>query len=282
MSDSPGTLWIVATPLGNAQDFSPRAHAVLEAAQLVLCEDTRRAARLFASQGITAPRMLSFFDHNEQGRVPQVLEHLARGEQVALVSDAGTPVLSDPGYLLVRACRDAGHPVRPVPGPSAVMAALCASGVAPQPFSFLGFLPRKAGDARTVFERFAPTGCTLVFFERKDRLAQSLSTALEVLGERDCVIARELTKTHEEFIAGDLSALAGRELNLLGEITVVLGPVREKPVSSDEDVERALREELAAGGKPRDVARRVAARVSGLCVKDAYERVLAAREDAHA
>ncbi|MFP5238394.1 MAG: 16S rRNA (cytidine(1402)-2'-O)-methyltransferase [Acidobacteriota bacterium] len=277
MNDSSGTLWIVATPLGNPQDFSPRARQVLEQAGMILCEDTRRAARLFAAQGMEQRRFLSLFDHNEQGRVPQVLAHLEQGGDAALISDAGTPVLSDPGFLLVRACREAGHPVRPVPGPSAVMAALCASGLAPQPFAFLGFLPRKSGDVRQAFARFAATGCTLVFFERKDRLGKSLTAALEALGERECVIARELTKTHEEFITGRLSELAGKELDLLGELTVVLGPELEKGQAADEDVESVLASEIAAGGKPKDVARRAAARLTGLTVKELYERVLAAQ-----
>ena len=277
MSEGKGVLWVVAIPLGNSGDLTPRARDILGGAGLVLCEDTRRAARLFAEHEIPPGRFLSFYDHNEEGRIPQVLDHLAVGGQAALISDAGTPVLSDPGYLLVRAVREAGHAVRPVPGPSAVMAALCASGLAPQPFVFLGFLPRKSGDIRQTFGRFALAGCSLVFFERKDRLSGSLAQALSVLGERDCVIARELTKTHEEFIPGKLSDLAARELKLLGEITVVVGPALSKPVTDEDDVDRILDEELDAGGKPRDVARRAAARLTGHAVKDLYERILTDR-----
>lgn len=260
----------MATPLGNPGDLSSRAKEVLTRAQLVLCEDTRRASRLFSQQGLPAARFLSLYDHNEQGRLPQVLEFLASGGEAALISDAGTPVLSDPGYLLVRACREAGHAVRPVPGPSAVMAALSASGLAPQPFVFMGFLPRKTGDVRKAFERFGACGCSLVFFERKDRLGVSLATALEALGERECVIARELTKTHEEFLCGRLSGYAGRELELLGEITVVLGPALEAPVADRASLQAALEEETAAGGKPREIARRVAARLPGVTAKRAY------------
>ncbi|MFP5222414.1 MAG: 16S rRNA (cytidine(1402)-2'-O)-methyltransferase [Acidobacteriota bacterium] len=281
MSENPGTLWVVATPLGNASDLTPRAKEILSRAGLVLCEDTRRASRLFAQHGIEPSRFLSLFDHNEAGRVPQVLEHLGQGGEAALISDAGTPVLSDPGFLLVRACREAGHAVRPAPGPSAVMAALSASGLAPQPFVFLGFLPRKAGDIRQTLARFGPAGCTLVFFERKDRLGASLSVAREVLGERECVIARELTKTHEEFLSGNLSDFAGRELELLGEITVVVGPALEKHVSGQDDVAAVLREELEAGGKPKDVARRAASRLCGMTVKELYEMILAEQGRAH-
>jgi 16S rRNA (cytidine1402-2'-O)-methyltransferase len=280
MSEAKGALWVVATPLGNPGDLSPRARDILGRVGLVLCEDTRRAARLFADQDIPPGRFLSFYDHNEEGRIPQVLDHLAAGGEVALISDAGTPVLADPGYLLVRAVREAGHAVRPVPGPSAVMAALCASGLAPQPFVFFGFLPRKSGDIRQTLGRFALAGCSLVFFERKDRLGKSLAVALEVLGERDCVIARELTKTHEEFIPGRLSDLASRDLELLGEITVVVGPALSKPVAAQDDVDRVLCEELASGGKPREVARRAATRLTGVAVKDLYERILAGRGEA--
>ena len=275
MGDHPGTLWVVATPLGNPGDLTPRAREILSRAGLVLCEDTRRAARLFSQQGLTPGRFLSLHDHNEEGRLPQVLEHLAGGGEVALVSDAGTPVLSDPGFLLVRACREAGHCVRPAPGPSAAMAALCVSGLAPHPFVFMGFLPRKAGDVRRAFERFAPCGCTLVFFERKDRVADSLALALEVLGERECVIARELTKTHEEFLSARLSEYAGRELSLLGEITVVIGPALEESRPASQDLEAALAAERALGGKPREIARRVAARLTGVGVKEVYELLVA-------
>lgn len=281
MSDATGILWVVATPLGNIGDLSPRAKDVLARSGLVLCEDTRRAARLFSQQGLPSGRFLSLYDHNEQGRIPQVLEHLSQGGEAALISDAGTPVLSDPGYLLIRACRESGHQVRPVPGPSAIMAALSASGLAPQPFVFLGFLPRKTGDIRQVFSRFAQAGCTLVFFERKDRLGKSLVVAREVLGDRECTIARELTKTHEQFIPGRLSDFAGSELDLLGEITVVVGPAIEKPVSNENDVAQVLTQELAAGGKPKDVARRAAARLDGFTVKELYEMILTGQGGDH-
>jgi len=276
MSDTKkGVLWVVATPLGNPGDLSPRAREVLSRVSLVLCEDTRRAARLFKEHALPKGRLLSFYDHNEEGRVARALEHLAAGEDAALISDAGTPVVSDPGYLLARAAREAGFCVRPVPGPSAVMAALCAAGIAPHPFVFMGFLPRKSGDVRQAFGRFAQAGCTLVFFERKDRLAKSLAVAHETLGERECVIAREMTKTHEEFITGRLSEFAGREFDVLGEITVVIGPAMEKIMAPAADVELAIVEELRLGGKPREVARRVAARLPGVAVKDVYERIAA-------
>ncbi len=281
MSETNGTLWVVATPLGNPGDLSPRGRDVLAGAGMVLCEDTRRAARLFAAQGLPQGRFMSLYDHNEQGRIPQVLEFLAQDGQAALISDAGTPVLSDPGYQLIRACREAGFSVKPVPGPSAVMAALMAAGIAPHPFVFLGFLPRKAGDVRKSFERFAPSGCTLVFFERKDRLSETLGLALDVLGQRECAIARELTKTHEEFLTGTLSDFAGKELALLGEITVVVGPALEAAVAGETDVDRVLGLEAQAGGKPKEIARRAAAKLPGWTAKALYERLLAAQGRDH-
>lgn len=271
------TLFIVATPLGNALDFSPRAASILAAAGTVLAEDTRRTGLLLKTLGIAARRLASFHEHNEEARLPQVLSWLAGGMDVALVSDAGTPLLADPGYRLVRAARAAGYAVTPVPGPSAVLAALSAAGVAPYPFSFLGFPPRGAAEARELFARYGATGGTLVFFERKNRLGPTFEAALTALGDRECVICRELTKTFEEFIPGRLSEFAGRDLELLGEVTVVVGPgqaVRSTP----EAARLVAAEEAAAGGKPREAARRAAARLSGWTVKDVYA-ILSVREN---
>ena len=194
-SSRQATLLIVATPLGNSGDISPRAAGVLAAAGVVLAEDTRRTGMLLRTLGVTARRLLSFHEHNEEARLPQVLAILGEGSDVALVSDAGTPLLADPGYRLVRAAREAGFAVSPVPGPSAVPAALSAAGIAPYPFSFLGFLPRATSQARATLARFGAAGATLVFFERKTRLAETLAVALETLGDRDCVICREDRKS---------------------------------------------------------------------------------------
>ena len=164
MSSALGTLWIVATPLGNPGDLSPRAKETLEGATLVLAEDTRRAGQLFARCGMKHHGFSSFHDHNEEERLPRVLEALESGQQVALISDAGTPLLSDPGFRLVRACRERGIPVKPVPGPSAPVTALCASGLPPLPFVFLGFPPRKEGERETFFAPYATLPVTLIFF----------------------------------------------------------------------------------------------------------------------
>lgn len=278
----PPRLYVVATPLGNDADLSPRARAVLAAADVVLAEDTRRAGLLFSRLGITRPQgrgFLSLHDHNEAGRVPQVLELLGLGKSVALISDAGTPVVSDPGYRLVRACRQAGLLVSPVPGPSAPATALSACGLPPLPYTFLGFLPRQKGQMQRLLARHAATGASLVFFERKDRLAATLEVARGVLGDREYAVCRELTKVYEEFILGRLSRSAELPPDLLGEITVVIGPeALDSPAGADapdgSGLAAVLAEERAKGGKPREVARRVAARVPGISLKDIYAMLL--------
>lgn len=267
------TLFIVATPLGNPADLSPRATEVLGAVDVVLAEDTRRTGLLLKTLGVAARRLVSFHEHNEEARLPQVLAMLAEGQDVALVSDAGTPLLADPGYRLVRAAREAGHTVRPVPGPSALVTALSAAGLAPYPFSFLGFPPRSATDIRELFSRFGATGASLVFYERKSRLADTLAAALAALGDRECVICRELTKTFEEFLPGRLADFAGRELELLGEVTVVIGP--GQPQRSGEEAARAaLAEAARAGGRPKDVARRALSQLTGWTLKELYAMVI--------
>lgn len=266
-------LWVASTPLGNLGDASPRLREVLSRAGLVLAEDTRRAGLLCARLGVKAQGFLSLHEHNEEGRIDRVLAALDAGADVALVSDAGAPLLSDPGFPLVRACRAAGHRVSPVPGPSAPVAALCACGLPPQPFAFLGFLPRKAGEARGVLENFGRAGCTLVLFERKDRVRRTLALCAEVLGPREFCLARELTKEHEEFIVGRLDALDGLEFTELGEFTLVLGPAEAPARASEDELDAVLRAEAAAGGRPREVVRRVLAQVTGWSSKAIYARL---------
>ncbi len=287
---APG-LYVVATPIGNTGDLSPRAADVLCRADVVLAEDTRRAGLFFARQGLTRAGgrkgFLSLHDHNEEGRIPQVLELIAGGESVALISDAGTPVLSNPGYRLVRACRRGGMFVTSLPGPFAPAVALSACGLPPAPMTFLGFLPRQKGQARKLLARHAATGASLIFFERKDRLAGTLDLAAEVLGDREFAVCRELTKQYEEFILGRLGDPAAVPGDVLGEVTVVVGPepLSGAPAGFDADgtdvandpaaaLDVLLAEERAHGGKPREVARRVAARLHGaLSAKDVYERM---------
>lgn len=265
------TLWIAATPIGNTDDLSPRARKVLSRAHTILAEDTRRAGLLFQRAGLDREGVfLSLFEHNEEARVSQVLDLLGQGNEVALMSDAGTPLVSDPGYRLVRAAREAGHLVSPLPGPSAVTAALSACGLPPHPFAFLGFLPRKRGQAERILTPFADLPATLVLFERKDRLDKTLALCREVLGDRECCLARELTKEHEEFLSGTLSEPGCGGGELLGEITLVIGPPGERTASKEEVLE-AYRLESRAGGKPREVARRAASRLPGWTAKTVYE-----------
>ena len=264
-------LWVVATPLGNPGDLSPRACEVLEAADLVLAEDTRRAGTLFKMTGVTVKKLASFHDHNEEAKSPSLVEAMQQGQVLALVSDAGMPLFSDPGYRLVRLARQEGLSVSVVPGPSAPLTALAASGIAPQPFTFMGFPPRKKSDQEKFFGEFRSVQTTLVFFERKNRLAETLAVAFGVLGPRELCVARELTKTHEEFILTRLEAHATVPDDLLGEITVVVGPPESVDKPDDEAVLDLIREESAAGGKPRDIARRVKDRVLGWSVGEIYQ-----------
>ncbi|MBU1247275.1 MAG: 16S rRNA (cytidine(1402)-2'-O)-methyltransferase [Proteobacteria bacterium] len=270
----PGRLHIVATPLGNTGDCSPRAREILASADVVLAEDTRRAGALFTRLGIArkdGAGFISFHDHNEAERIPRILTGLAEGDQVAVISDAGTPLISDPGYRLVAACREQGFEVTPIPGPSAITAALSAAGLPPLPFTFLGFLPRKSGQISRLLATHKETGCTLIFFERKSRLSETLALANEILGSRPICIARELTKDFEEFITGNLGALQEMQLDLKGEITVIIGPPEAGGVSSEAEVLEVLGEEREAGGKPKEIAHRATARLRGFTAKMVYE-----------
>ncbi len=264
-------LWIVATPLGNPGDLSPRAREILEGADLVLAEDTRRAAALFRRLGLAPRRFLSFYEQNEEERREEALAALRGGAHVALISDAGTPLLADPGYRLVRACRHEGLPVSPVPGPSAPVAALSAAGLPPLPFTFLGFLPRDVAGRRALFRAYAAVPGSLIFFERRDRLGQSLALAAGILGPRELAVCRELPKTHEEFLLGRLERAEELPGELLGEITVILGPPEgDAARASREEAERCLRACLAQGSRPREAAREARARLPGWSVKELY------------
>lgn len=277
MSSNSGTLWIVATPLGNPGDLSPRAKETLAGVDAILAEDTRRTGLLLAACGVAAPHLTSVHEHNEAGKVPGILDLLHQGKNLALVSDAGTPLLSDPGYRLVRACREQGIAVRPVPGPCAPAAALSASGLPPYPFIFLGFAPRKKGEREAFFAPYATLSATLIFFERKDRLGDTLASALAVLGDREACIARELTKTYEEFIPFRLCGHTSLPERLLGEITVLVGPPDANSRSDEQAAQDALAEESARGGGARDIARRAKDRLRGWSVKELYSLLSAAR-----
>ncbi|MBQ7456873.1 MAG: rRNA small subunit methyltransferase 1 [Desulfovibrio sp.] len=247
-------------------DLSPRARSILESADYVIAEDTRRALRLYREAAIPLRSFVSFFEHNEEERVTQVLGWLKEGKDVALISDAGTPLIADPGFRLVKACHTLGISVSPIPGPSAPMAALSVAGIAPLPFTFLGFLPRDALARRTLFARYAEIPGSLVFFERGDRLAESIRIAYEVLGERDLAICRELTKTHEEILRLSLSAPIPV---FLGEITVVVGQAENVVKTPEEEIVALLSAEDA--NRPlRECVKKLKGLVQGWSGKDLY------------
>lgn len=221
-----GTLYVVATPIGNLEDITLRALRILKDASVIAAEDTRRTAKLLHHYSIPT-RTLSFHEHNTRRRVPELVERLKVGQSVALVSDAGTPVLSDPGLELVRACIDAGVAVEPVPGPSAPLAALVASGFPAEPLTVLGFAPSKSNDRMRWLAELGQLRHTVIFFEAPHRIQATLAAAAPILGDRPLLIGRELTKAHQELIRGDAESLGKRHIVARGEFTVVVGPKRE-------------------------------------------------------
>ncbi len=222
-----GRLLVVSTPIGNLGDLSPRAREALAGADLVACEDTRHTGLLLSRLGVKA-RLVSYHEHNERARLPSLLAALEEGRTVALVSDAGTPLVSDPGFVLVRGAVAQGATVEAIPGPSALLAALVVSGLPPLPFTFAGFPPPKGGKRRTFFARLAALEHTVVFYESPYRLAASLADAAATFGERPAVVARELTKLHEEVRRGTLGELAAAlaDETVRGEVVVVVGPAQ--------------------------------------------------------
>ena len=222
---APG-LYVTATPIGNAQDITLRALWVLSQCDAIVAEDTRVSAKLLAIHGISRP-LLSYNDHNAGPMRPKLLRRLREGARLALISDAGTPLVSDPGMKLVKAAREAGIAVYPVPGASAALAALTAAGLPTDRFLFAGFLPAKSGERRTALGELKAVPASLVFFESPQRLADSLADMAEVLGAREAAVARELTKLHEEVRTGTLETLAaeyGKSSPPKGEITIVVAP----------------------------------------------------------
>jgi 16S rRNA (cytidine1402-2'-O)-methyltransferase len=257
-----GSLVLVATPIGNLGDLSPRAVAALADADLVVCEDTRHTGRLLKSAGVKAKGLLAAHGHNEAAAARQVLERLAAGETVAVVTDAGTPGISDPGERLVRAAVDAGHEVRVVPGPTAAIAGLVASGLASDRFVFEGFLPRSGAERRLLLTSVAAEERTVVLYEAPHRLARTLTDLSSACGpDRPVALARELTKLHEEVWRGNLGAAVQRagEVEPRGEYVVVLGGAGPAPEVGDQDLLAALAAATAAGASTRDAVAEVAA-----------------------
>lgn len=273
----PGTLYIVATPLGNLGDLSTRAAEVLRSVAVVAAEDTRRTRGLLSHLG-ASPRLLSYHAHSDDGRLETLLEILDAGRDVALVSDAGTPVVSDPGVDLVAAAREAGATIVPIPGPSAVAAALSAAGLRGDRYLFLGFIPRKGGERARLLSRAATEEWSVVLFEAPPRLVDLLQDLGTVAGaDRRAVVARELTKLHEELRAGTLEELAGyySEHPPRGELTIVVegtGTPAEPPDRTGDAVEQAALL-LAEGLTRREVVRRLSETL-GLSRNDAYRLVM--------
>jgi 16S rRNA (cytidine1402-2'-O)-methyltransferase len=271
-----GKLLIVGTPIGNLSDLSPRAIEALRSADLILCEDTRHTRKLLTHFSIDRPTA-SFHEHNEDAKAGDYVERIAGGETMAMVSDAGMPLVSDPGYRLVRLARERGIVVEPVPGPFAGVLALVASGIAPVPFTFFGFAPHRHGERLGFYRSIASLGHTAIVYESPERIADSLEDALEVLGDVEITVAREMTKLHEELLHGRLSEVAttlrGREV-IRGEITVVFGAAAREVTAAPSGEVAAEFERLRAGGMRRNDAVKVIAEKFGMRKNDVYRLLL--------
>ena len=266
-------LYLVATPIGNLEDITLRALRVLrEEATLIACEDTRQTQKLLDHFGIRKP-VISYHEHNENARSTELVDRLAAGETIALVSDAGTPLVSDPGYRLVTAAIAAGFPVVPIPGVSAAVAALSASGLPTDHFRFAGFLPPKSGARRRFLESIAGEQTTLVLYESPHRILESLEDMGQILGERRIVLARELTKIHEEFLRGtahELSKVLRGRPAIKGEMTLVIAKAEQAAPAGDPIAEVL---NLQAAGMDRMEAIKSVAKQFGLGKRELYQRL---------
>jgi len=274
---STGTLYIVATPLGNLEDITLRAIRILKEASVIACEDTRRTVKILNRYEIRTPLFI-FHEYNKVRAGKSILRRLRDGDSVALVSDAGTPAISDPGYELVREAIGAGVPIEVVPGPSALVAALVVSGLPTDHFTFEGFLPARREKRRKAMQGLAAGTRTMIFYESPQRLAAFLHEAAEIFGDRQACVVRELTKVHEEILRGSLSELdaeiSGRG-SVLGEVTIVIGGGTKTVELSVEETVRAALEE--GSGSSRDLAREIAGR-TGLSRKEVYAEILRQRQ----
>ncbi len=255
-----GTLYIVATPIGNLEDITLRALRVLKEVELIAAEDTRHSRKLLSHFGISRP-LTSYFDHNKEIKGNYLLEKLAEGASVALISDAGTPCISDPGYQLVRDAVAAGVRVVPIPGPSAAITALAASGLPTDRFAFEGFLPNRQGKRRDRLSLLRDERGVLIFYESPNRLVAALEDMTEILGEREAVVARELTKIYEEFVRGPLSRVAEkfRGEKVRGEVVILVAPAAEQGGNEGVSVSALLHGLLATGDiSLKDAVKRVA------------------------
>lgn len=273
----PGTLFVVATPIGNLEDITARALRVLGAVALIAAEDTRRTSHLLARYSIDTPTT-SLHQHNEHQKTAALIDRLMRGEDIALVSDAGTPVVSDPGQHLIRTAIDSGIRVEPIPGPSAVMAALTVSGLAADTFTFLGFPPVRAKDRSSWFERLRTTPGTVVFFEAPHRIGTTLEELLAKIGDRPAVVCRELTKVHETLVRGPISSVIASAEKAKGELTVVIDvghktEQRAETEPSEKELAIQLGEITESTGLTKRKAINILARRHGRSPNDMYKAV---------
>ncbi|MDY0220833.1 MAG: 16S rRNA (cytidine(1402)-2'-O)-methyltransferase [Desulfobacterium sp.] len=276
-----GTLYVVATPIGNLGDITFRAVETLGRVSMIAAEDTRHTGKLLARYQIKKP-LVSCHDHNETQRIDEFIVRLNRGEEIALVSDAGTPLVSDPGFELIRACTQAGIRVIPIPGPCAAVAGLSVSGLATDSFLFVGFLPRKAGRRRERIEALAGEGATLVFYESPRRILPLLGEMVEILGDRPGMVAREITKIHEEYLRGNLSeimATLGSRESVRGECSLFVAgaDLSHPPLMADEALDRLIVTALEdSNQRTGDLAKELAKKFK-IPKKVVYERILALR-----
>src|SRR5689334_8875187 len=278
---TPGTLYLVATPIGNLADITHRALQVLKDVDLIACEDTRHTHKLLNHYGITT-KTISYYEHNEQQRASELIERMKQGMNIAVVSDAGTPSISDPGFRLVRAAIENEITIVPVPGPSALITALIAAGLPTDEFFFAGFLPSRATARRGRLAELQSVPGTLIFYEAPHRLAETLKDVYEILGEREAVVARELTKLHEEIKRGRLSVLtadyADQKQDLRGEIVVLIDRnVIGVPVKNETSI-AALVDQFEHDGLDHRAALKKAARELGLSRAEAYRRLISERQ----
>jgi 16S rRNA (cytidine1402-2'-O)-methyltransferase len=268
-----GTLFVVATPIGNLEDITLRALRVLREANVIAAEDTRRTAKLLAHYAITTST-LSFHEHNTRTRVPQLLARLAQGEKVALVSDAGTPGISDPGVALIRACWDSGISVDPIPGASAPLAAAVASGFPLEPLTIFGFAPTRSNARKSWWARLEAIPETFTFFEAPHRIGQTLSEAPRYFGDRPIFIAREITKRHQQFIRATSAAEIGQQPEHRGEFTIVIGPAPQAQPTTQVWSDTLIFDEfchltaVAGGGRRESLA--AVAKKYGRSTKEVY------------
>ena len=271
-----GTLYVVATPIGNLEDITLRALRVLREVDLIAAEDTRRTARLLMHHAISTPT-ISFHEHNARTRTPQLVAKLGSGKSVALVTDAGTPGVSDPGVELVAACIEAGIPIDPVPGVSAPLTAAVASGFPLDSLTILGFAPHRSKDRKLFLVRIAAQSGTVTFFEAPHRIADTLQEMVVVLGDRQIVVARELTKIHQEFRRGSASDVLAGMVTTKGEFTVVVGPeaqsAQELDLPPDADVVIEFGETAKSNGVGRREALSMMAKKYGKSAREVYAAI---------